>query len=248
MVLYKKNFLTNVIIRIDFNPIHALASDASPAMDSLSIFPHKKQQEGEEVEVMFSNTGQSINRRLNRVWEYATDDRKRIVNIASTFLSIEYREGSYTKFQDASILINDIWSEFARKYSINEVGRVGLRYINEVECTDGDTFDLSGWLDDTFASSIKTGFKDGFRPVRSMHQIRLKKEAITVLMNYGMFNSEYPNPIAKKEFVIDIDCFILGEISFNHISKNLNDLNKISEEIFEDSIGSKLRADMGQLE
>ena len=58
---------------------------------------------------------------------------------------------------------------------------------------------------------------------------------------YGMFNSEYPNPIAKKKFILDYDLYTNEEIDIDSIKDEVHSYNDKITECFENSIGDKLR-------
>jgi uncharacterized protein (TIGR04255 family) len=62
-----------------------------------------------------------------------------------------------------------------------------------------------------------------------------------VLFNFGVFNSEFPNTISKKEFILDYDCVSEDERSVETVLPVFTDFNNIVWDLFEKSIGDDLR-------
>jgi len=56
---------------------------------------------------------------------------------------------------------------------------------------------------------------------------------------------EYPNPIARKEFILDYDCYVMDEISAAEIPKLVKVLHEDAKDLFERSILDGLREKMG---
>ena len=66
-----------------------------------------------------------------------------------------------------------------------------------------------------------------------------------VRFQYGMFNSEHPNPIARKEFVLDFDCYTKDEQDLSDVLTLLDRFHEKIKEMFEYSILNDLRQIMG---
>jgi uncharacterized protein (TIGR04255 family) len=71
-----------------------------------------------------------------------------------------------------------------------EFTRLGLRYINEIEKpgTANDPLNWEGYLNLELAQSVKAGLIKDLRVARSMHQLHLIKDDVTILFNYGLYN------------------------------------------------------------
>ena len=81
-----------------------------------------------------------------------------------------------------------------------------------------------------------------------MHMLHLKKENMILSLNYGIFNSEYPNPVARRNFLIDLDGSISNQIPSDQVLESVHQLNALCEEAFEDCIGDGLREKMGVID
>ncbi len=78
-----------------------------------------------------------------------------------------------------------------------------------------------------------------------MHYLELKEEGYNLKFQFGLFNSEYPNPISRKEFVLDYDCSTNEETDILEIFDKAKEFNKKIHEWFEKSIQDGLRDIMG---
>jgi uncharacterized protein (TIGR04255 family) len=62
---------------------------------------------------------------------------------------------------------------------------------------------------------------------------------------YGLFNSEYPNPIAKREFALDYDCFLQSEMAFSEVPGYLTKFHDEIEKLFRESVTEELLKSIG---
>jgi len=57
-----------------------------------------------------------------------------------------------------------------------------------------------------------------------------------IRFQYGWFNSEYPNPIARKEFLLDYDCSSTNEKNFSSgLISQIDIFHDAIKEIFKNS-------------
>jgi uncharacterized protein (TIGR04255 family) len=80
---------------------------------------------------------------------------------------------------------------------------------------------------------------------RSLNVIYWHSDDHLVKFQYGMQNADFPSPIAKKEFVLDFDCYSIGPIEASDAESHLTRYNELMVRLFERSIGQRLREDMG---
>lgn len=81
-----------------------------------------------------------------------------------------------------------------------------------------------------------------------MHQLLAVQDDVNLVLNYGLFNTEYPNPIARRNFVLDLDFSISGEIRSGDLLARIADLNQRGENLFESIIENGLREIMVRIE
>jgi uncharacterized protein (TIGR04255 family) len=93
---------------------------------------------------------------------------------------------------------------------------------------------------------VNTYQNEDLKLLRSMHQLHIMKDdSITSVINYGIINKEYPNPIARPEFILDYDCYLTGELTVEEVLKKIIELNKIISDLFDKDITEKLKEIMG---
>ncbi|MDR2873887.1 MAG: TIGR04255 family protein [Methanobrevibacter sp.] len=62
-----------------------------------------------------------------------------------------------------------------------------------------------------------------------------------MIFNFGQHHTEYPNPIARKEFILDFNCNTDESMHLSEINEIIKEMNDINQELFEESIGEKLK-------
>jgi uncharacterized protein (TIGR04255 family) len=71
------------------------------------------------------------------------------------------------------------------------------------------------------------------------------RDDISVILNYGINNPDYPNPVARRQFILDLDCYVSGVIESGEAEQRIKDVNALAEDVFEHSIEQGLREKMG---
>ncbi|MDR3222248.1 MAG: TIGR04255 family protein [Methanobrevibacter sp.] len=115
-----------------------------------------------------------------------------------------HKNNNYNTFDEFSKTIELILKALS-DYPIKKIKYIGLRYINQINLDDGK---LNDW-DDSINKDlhvITPNFVDSKNILRSMHSLEFKEQDYYIQFNFGQFNSVYPNPISKKEFILDYTC------------------------------------------
>lgn len=247
---YKKNFLTKVIFKIDFGSIVNKTQDDELASKFASgikeNYPNVRSTPLSQVSMKMSPTGSTIQQEIiGKVREHTSKEKNKILILNPDFLLLEYRDEIYSHFPEFKDDMDLIYKEFQTVFDIPTFGRIGLRYINEIKFPEGNPLNWRGFIKDSLVSSTLAGLSNDMKLTRSMHQFMAKHgEDISVLFQYGIFNPEHPNPVSRREFILDIDCFISAKIEKSEIIERLVALNTVAEMIFEDSIDNELRREM----
>lgn len=184
------------------------------------------------------------------IWEHKPNyDSSKSVFLSNTFLATEYGKNEYDHFPAFFEEIEYLFSKFQSIYHLSSINRIGLRYINEVNFEEGNPLDWRRFIAEDKIKGVLSGFnKDSMNLLRSMHMLHLKKENMILSLNYGIFNSEYPNPVARRNFLIDLDGSISNQIPSDQVLESVHQLNALCEEAFEDCIGDGLREKMGVID
>ena len=78
--------------------------------------------------------------------------------------------------------------------------------------------------------------------------MNLKDDAEDILTNftYGFINPEYPNFIAKREFVLDFDCYAMMKVTIDSVIPTLLKLRNKANQLFEKSILEEFRHELNK--
>lgn len=243
MAVYKKNFLTQVIFRVDFDEVELGQLEAF-AKTIKTTFPTIEQKERQEMlmtlDTKIGNVQHSQKKKV--FWQIFNVDKTKRVEVDTTFIAITYSE-----YKDSKVLLKDIgevFDTFVKKFDVKTIKRIGLRYVNEITLPkDKDVLDLGKYISKSLISNLDLVKDSGMKTSRTINQIMLRNDDVYITFNSGMVNKDYPNEIVNKEFLLDYDCVSKFPIDVNNIS--LVDIakkyNKYIEGLFELSIEQGLR-------
>lgn len=231
--IYRKNFLTNVVLRVDYYPILELREQMPTKfqeMMSKNGFPivedFVEHHEGNQV----------------KCWVFKSKTKDRIVVISAQYISLEYLK--YKHFEEFMTEGKLVLDALAAIYPVRITKRIGLRYINQIKVEEGDCLAWDGTINKELGA-IPTSVAEGTKILRLMHSMDLKIDEFKLRFKYGLFNSIYPEPITKKEFVLDYDCSTTEEHEISEVLEKAKEAHVIVHEWFEKSIGEGLRTTMG---
>ena len=169
-----------------------------------------------------------------------TVDGTAALTLASNYISLEYGPGDYSTFDaffsEFAFLITTLSDDFGT----SEVDRIGLRYINEIRLP-GRALDWDGIIRDELVAAIKAPAVANGRLLRSMHQVIEQHGDDQVILNYGIFNPDYPAPVVQRFFILDVDCNRQGLIQTTEALACVRQLNVLATEAFESNIDDGLR-------
>lgn len=240
-MVYKTNFLSKVVYRIDFDQIK-LGKIGEYSEKVKKDFPLFEEKKGLEGTVNFDFKTNEVKQASSQIitWIFYNKERTKRIVINPNFLSLEY-----DKYTDSKELLNDInyISSFITDFGISAINRMGLRYVNEVKVKDKNLLDWKKYFDNDLISPLNFIISKKKKLARVMNQIIIKEDFGNISLNYGIWNSNFPNEVIEKMFVVDIDAYSKFPLSTE--SLGLTDLvkeyNKKIEELFESIIKDDLR-------
>jgi len=242
---YKKNYLNQVILRIDF-PTTPLDIKEPLPIGLLKIilpkFPVPEKKEIIEKTINFNFKKDDVDAQSNKIEEFYYFDvnKKKSICISKKYIFFVYTAWDQGSYKELESIFNNIITELFRSNDI-QVTRLGLRYINHIELNGSDPTNWDGYLNKNVLS-IFNMVGEEFLVSRAFQNLELILSDIRIRFQYGMNNPDYPAPIRKKLFVLDYD----GSCEYLQEQKDLMDnLKVIHEEIgklFKKSIDSKLEA------
>lgn len=132
-----------------------------------------------------------------------------------------------------------------------ELKRLGLRYLNHIKIYPGDPYQWEGIIIPELTRIKDFVGKDEYKYlIRNMGDMWFKKSEneldFSLHFIYGWANSEYPNPIAKKEFVLDYDCFTENGLKVNESLEYIDIFHSEIKKMFGKSIGDELKKKIGK--
>lgn len=244
-ITYKKNFLDNVILRLDFEKTDlSKLSDFSSKLKADFPFQEAKTGFAGQVKIDIKNNLIDNNRQEVSFWEYLNTYKNKKLRIAADHLIIEYTHKSYV---NADNLIKDaegIVQTFINEFNIQSVNRLGLRYVNRFDLSNfvKEKIDWKKYFNNDVVAPINFSNKTGYDLARCITQNYLKLSECDILLNYGIWNQDFPNENVGKEFLLDIDCFSRFPLErTSDISKTISSYNSNIQKIFEKSIKEETR-------
>lgn len=243
---YKKNYLTRVILRANIEPIPALQTQERLEFSD-RVKEHFPVVAGIPVGNLVVNvapTGSGVQQEITGMqWEHRkVQGGTSILFLTPDHLSLEYGQKDFDHFPPFRKEFEAAFNVFVQLYPDARVTRLGLRYVNQVRLEQGNPLDWEGLVEPSLIAAVKAGLPHNASLARSMHQIVAKKDNLNVQLHYGIFNPEFPAPLARRDFVIDIDCYRDELIPSNEVLSTVIALNEMCEARFEACISDGLRA------
>jgi uncharacterized protein (TIGR04255 family) len=246
---YKTNYLRNVIFRIDFSQQLLPNKKSIDSFYNLikGYFPKREVLKGKvlHTQIVTKKDGNKVTQQEQNVTNYKfSDENQTKILMLEPLSNINLVFNVYKNSEELKNTICLIIDAAIQIYGDIEIKRTGLRYINDIYLSEGNPFDWAPFINDSLITGLN--FPPENRNLsRSMGIIELIRDDHSVLFQYGMYNPEYPNKIARKIFVLDYDCYIKENLNASEINKKLEILQKDEEYLFESSIKEGLREKMG---
>jgi len=244
--VYKKNFITNVILRIDFPKILKLSEKKPPSelqniiIDKFPILEEKRQSKI-DTKIMKDSTV-DVKSTIIVSWSFLNREKSINIFINPEYLTIEFYK--YKNFTECFKNIKYIINNFIKLYPIKIINRVGLRYINKINLATGEPLDWNNLIHPSLFSVSREFINNKDSLLKSMHLLEFNEKEYRFRFQFGLFNSEYPNPITRKEFILDYDCMTTEEIEVSETLDKVKEFNLIITTWFEKSILDGLRKEM----
>jgi len=251
---YAKNFITQVIIRADFNqgsvPIVQPDERIIAALDG---FPLRSSANRAKNEVRIQKTPQGPikdTRTINFVeHNFQTEDKLRRVALCSEYLFYETKV--YEGFDAARDVFLDVLDAAAEQFPDMKLRRLGMRYINEIKLPEADAGPGLGadfwekYINPSLLGGLRFAANDGAL-ARHMCSTELNYGIDRATVKYGIFNAEYPKPNRRREFILDVDTYCMTELGPGDVTMKLEDYHNAALSVFETAITDALRSRMGR--
>jgi uncharacterized protein (TIGR04255 family) len=245
-IRYKKNYLFRVIFRVDFSSEIQQSREKLVAFekDVKPTFKRADDQTLRGFQATISKDGFTHEEAKIPLYKFTDTEKAKILTFEPSALTLELAK--YTVFDDFKEITDLVLNQFRKVYGDITVARAGLRYINTITLpkTKSGAFKWDNLIATELISAIDFP-KNPEEITRIMTVLELKKSDYRVLFRFGLYNSEYPNTIAKKEFALDYDCYTTEECELAEIPELITTFNNEIRNLFEASIKKALRDKMG---
>lgn len=238
---YKKNFLSEVIARVDLiNPIEELQEQLPTKLKSQAMREFPIEEPQETIQRQFQVTPRTFSSQdlKGMVWNFHGRERHKTLTIIPNAVFVKY-----VKFDKYETLENDLTeflSAFFSVYEEAEPGRLGLRYINNIEIPNGNPLQWEDYLNRTMLHLFQF-YPHSEALARVFHVVEFNFDEFNLKYQFGMHNPDYPATIRRKIFILDMDAYYQGLHDPHDIRSSLLKFHYRIQELFEMSITDKLR-------
>ncbi|HSX07498.1 MAG TPA: TIGR04255 family protein [Candidatus Saccharimonadales bacterium] len=245
MADYKKNFLSSVVVRIDFDKID-LSKINSYLKKIQGVFAKYEQQSSYESELTIDvEEGMPISKQVNnqlQSWMLLNDEETKRAQISQKWLWIDYRK--YKNSKELLADVEKVIDAFIDHFGIESVNRVGMLYSNVVKTESNQKpTHWEDYINPKLLAGIHFADENAFSISRNMGQIVKHAATNDLRFDYGIWNRDFPNQVARKEFILQYDCYtnLAMDARDLKMSELIEDFNDQIESLFEASITDKLR-------
>lgn len=231
---YKRNFVKKAIIEIRFPILMELGNPSPPAFFVKGIrklFPN-------HVGASSINLSRSGDLDNSTVHVFRSANNRFQVSLRTSMITIE-TEGTYSGFEKlkeaAFLVINSLMPVIETDFFT----RVGLRYINVIECK---SLPWDGWIRKELVAPVASGDFQGVFEYSG--RICFSNADLGCLFNHGI-KFESQEAISKRlpSYALDIDCY-RDIVEFSDWEHNLELLHDKANSVFEWAIDSKTRDEL----
>ncbi len=243
-ICYKNNFLSAVVFRIDFSPILKINESVAEFQEMIrSDFPILDKTKTLTLRAQFQKGETSQGIAEFPEWIFSNKDKTLQLNLANEHLSLQTNK--YERFEVFKKATERIIGFFTSQYAPVQITRCGLRYINEIVFKEGNPLEWGDFIADSLLHIVNSFPTMKSQIARTIGQTIFNRKDHVLTFTYGLYNkSEYPNPVSRKEFVLDYDCSTV-QIESSEILSQLDIYHNDIQSLFENSIKDTLRTTMG---
>jgi len=237
---YRHPYLKQIVTRVDLaNPLEYLP----PAIDRVAasvrgVLPTADTQQIFSMQVTVGPRPTFQQNPIGKVYRFVNRETSNTLVLEPNSIILDIR--TYVPYSVRRNAIQSVIDSLQERAGSLDVSRTGIRYINTIVLESGDPFDWTGLITDSLLASMS--FAQNHEEVaRATGSFYFAREICDILFQYGLFNSEFPNPIARKEFLLDIDCFTTEPSRLATVSATLDVLRTEANGLFERCIQDDLR-------
>lgn len=243
---YKNNFITEVVLRIDFETSVDLLRGHLPENMERAILKYLPDVETKDLstqKVSIEGSPDKVKVEVDKFKQftfYGSGKKNRLSITRNAMFSQFKLYFSYEKFVapflSALSALHDNEKEIKYK-------RIGLRYINNIKVPGDDPLDWSLYLKKNLLSIFDV-LENKKEITRAFHILESNDDDFSLKFQYGMHNPDYPSQIRQKIFVLDFDAYKTGSLTQEDVVEKLAPMHNKIEGLFEKCITKNLRSIM----
>ena len=228
------DFLKNVILKLDFLGELKLTRQFVDNMKRIvsNDFPEFEPQEQVSLQVMIKMDESEKTTKEKRSKSYRFSDTTTNNSLTLERDAIIFDMKKYNGYEDFRKIIQKVIQTVETENPSAKLSRTGLRYINQLIIDEGNPFDWNEFVKEPLISSLEF-IENRNELSRLMGIIELNISDYFIRFQYGWYNSEFPNPIAKKEFALDYDCYSKNEIDISEVLSQIDTYHTAIKDLFE---------------
>lgn len=241
---YKKSYLKQVIVRIDFaGPIAQLEKTVPPKIINsiVKYFPIVEPADVVMQEIAFDGAGVKHSQIASKQWNYFSKDRLQQLTLAAQNVFVVYN--SYNKYEDIRDQFSAVIDVLGKAFPETKASRFGIRYINQIDIEVDDPTVWSQYIDRRLLTS-RSFFGEGDAITRLISISEIKYDDMNVVFQYGMPNPDHPAQIKRPLFIIDLDASVAQAHELAEAIGYMDAGHSRIQALFERSITDALREKM----
>jgi len=234
------NFLKQVILRLDFLGEIKLSQQVVDTIRRVvsDSFPEFKPQEKVLYEMTLENARKIPKEKRTKAFLFHNNTTNSSLSLEPDAITFDIKDYiTYRNFRD---FVQRVIQNLGAENSSAKTSRIGLRYINQIIINEGSPFDWAELIRDPLTSNLNFIERQN-ELSRLVGIIELNRSEYFIKFQHGWFNSEYPNPIAKKEFALDYDCYSKNETDLSFVLNQVDTYHTAIKELFEYSTLENLK-------
>lgn len=247
-ICYKKNYLAEVIARVDFaQPVATLNQAVLPENIQnvlKSRYPIYEPSKAMAQGVTFTEAGVTTDSQEFQQWVYHGENREKTITINQHYISVSLKE--YKDYPNFKLDVIEPIQEISNTEGEIFINRTGLRYVNIFPSLTNDYSEISKRFNRMIASTYE-GIVDIENLSRHIQISEYIHDEIKLRIQSGIFNPDYPAKVKNKEFVLDFDAFMDTPHGFTNMNNIFDSLHKTIEDKFELLITNQLRDELNAI-
>ena len=242
---YRRNYLDKVLVRVDLvNPMADIESNFPAEIGKIikPLFPISEPQKAfhGEIRIMPNEKPVAVETEFTQ-WTFHGLSREKTLIFTPAFIVFTYNK--YESYGSVREEFDKIFTSVFKYFQDLQPQRLGLRYINKIKIDSKDPLDWKGFIKSELWSTIYFSSQPECIS-RVFHNIEHNYGDYNLRFQFGIHNTDYPQPIRKKEFVLDYDAYSKILTDPKEIVSIFDRFHSAIQTYFEKSITEKLRRRM----